>query len=221
MYGFVSDDGVNNWDYLGLVGSAGIDWDWRRYQRENSEKANREFAQSEIRYWRAKGYHFAADLFTHFLKNTSNDYQPTKANINEVKKHGKEKICKTISEYACDKRPAGSSLWDIEMKPKSDDDSNIRWYYIGDNKNMLLAYGGARFSATGCVQHGKDATFAVTLKDRYEWVKDDEFLDPLKQAASSTISRAYMAAVILESKFGYSTFEHEIQFELKCNVTCN
>lgn len=33
LYGFVGNDGVNQVDYLGLVGAAGIDWDYNRHLR--------------------------------------------------------------------------------------------------------------------------------------------------------------------------------------------
>ena len=82
---------------------------------------------------------------------------------------------------------------------------------------MLFAYGGARATISGCPDQNGGGTFKVKMADLYEWVKDDELLDPVKEGLSKMASPAYNSAAYLEAVRGFKTFRHELEFELKCD----
>jgi RHS repeat-associated protein len=226
LYGFVGNDGLNEWDLLGLlmpgVGLPGPPPIPGPGSGPPTEKYHRARLEGAIKRWRGLEYNFAADLMQHFLDKSNANYPVTQDNINEVKKHGKKKICEEISKYACKNRLGKRAMWYIIMDPKDANDSNVRWWaYSDDSMNMLYAYGGARLSARGCAEQGKDAKFKITLKDKYEWVKNDSWDDPFKQFLSSVLSPEYASGVELESYYGYPTFSHELTTEIECKVNCN
>ena len=84
---------------------------------------------------------------------------------------------------------------------------------------MLYAYGGAKLYAKGCAtkKGGKwTGEFEVEVHDLYEFVKEDGFLDYVKQGLSSAFSPAYSAAVYLEKNCGKTEFNHEAKFKITC-----
>ncbi len=212
LYGFVNNDPVNSWDYLGMMPPEHI-MDRRlgigpggtpagHLGTPPSEAKARGVLWAEIAKWQSKGYWFAANLLEAYaVKRT---YKPTERDKAEVIKHGGEKICELI------KAEAGSN-GAVNIVPVKDD-SNIRWWYRGDNKNMLFAYGGARVTASGCYVNGK-GVFKVKIADLYEWAKPDE---PLKETLSAIWSYPYSMALHLQKAHNYPTFRHEIEFELTC-----
>jgi hypothetical protein len=102
--------------------------------------------------------------------------------------------------------------------------SNIRWLYVGDDKNMLNAFGGADMSLEGCAHIKSDGTisgkFLGKISDLYEWDKSG-FGGNLKQFASQVLSSAYDAAFDLQTRFGYPTFDNEVKFTADKPFECD
>ncbi len=200
LYGFVGNEPLNKYDILGLS-----------WTLSSAKKQIRD----EITNWRSSGYIFAANLLEHFLGGRGPiAYSPSASDIAEIQVQGKKKICSKIAKVIGNKK----GVVEVDIEPEGDD-SNIRWWYIGSNKNMLYAYGGARLKAEGkpCVS-GNGAwkeTFQVELKDLYEF--DKSGLENAKQFASELFSKAYSAAVHLEQVGTSSSFSHEAKFDLECS----
>ena len=176
-----------------------------------------------IQEWRRLGYDFAADLFEYYLDTSpeKGGFVASNENIKEIKNHSSEKICGMVKDVAC----AGSRYSKkIQIEPKDKSDSNIRWWYIGSDKNMLYAYGGGRLTVSGLASfecekkwHG---IFNVEIEDYYEWVKDDGAMDKIKEFLSRLASSAYDAAVYMQKNCGNKSFGHKESFSLECNGCC-
>ena len=176
-----------------------------------------------IQEWRRLGYDFAADLFEYYLDTSpeKGGFVASNENIKEIMNHSSEKICGMVKGVAC----AGSRYSkNIKIEPKDKSDSNIRWWYIGSDKNMLYAYGGARLTVSGDVSFECEkkwsGMFSVEIEDLYEWVKDDGTMDKIKEFLSRLASSAYDAAVYLQKKCGNKSFGHKESFSLECNGCC-
>ncbi|MDZ4199028.1 MAG: RHS repeat-associated core domain-containing protein, partial [Kiritimatiellia bacterium] len=119
----------NAWDLWGGDDQGGVPEEWGSEWEANARKKLR----ATIRDWRKLGYNYAADLMQAFLDRTGH-YSPSQSNIEEVKTHGKSQICKVISKHACASISKNSGSVYVQISPKDDNDSNIRWLYIGYNK---------------------------------------------------------------------------------------
>ena len=112
----------------------------------------------------------------------------------------------------------------ILIKPDDENDSNIRWWYLGSNKNMLYAYGGARITISGTAIFDNTGSwsgeFDVEIKDKYEWVKADGFADIVKEYLSRLYSQTYDAAVYLQQNCGKKVFSHVANFDVTCTGCC-
>jgi len=177
--------------------------------------------QDKIDEWKENGYDLAVDLFDHYLDNSGDGYSLSDENIEELKEHAGDKICSKVGDAVCGM--AGSPR-SISIAPEDEDDSNVRWWYMGSDRNMLYAYGGARLKVSGdATMDGANwsGTFTVTLADKYEWDKTDGLSDEVKETLSALWSDAYSAALYLQENCGYSPFEHSTAFELPCSGCCD
>lgn len=174
-----------------------------------------------IKEWRDLGYHFAADLLEHFINGGNGDYIPFPDNIAEIISNGHSDTCKKVAEVVCG---GTGTQRQILIKPDDENDSNIRWWYLGSNKNMLYAYGGARITISGTAifdNTGRwSGEFDVEIKDKYEWVKADGFADIVKEYLSRLYSQTYDAAVYLQQNCGKKVFSHVANFDVTCTGCC-
>lgn len=185
------------------------------------EPSARAACQAEIESWRKSGFNFAANLFQHFLeKKGPAEYAPSSSDIEEIKTYAAKFVCDAIAEVVEKQdRQSGKVPVTISHAGKgADQDSNIRWLPLIDNKNMLYAYGGADLNVNGVAEVRDNSywtgSFDVTLGDEYAF----ESRSHLKTIASSIYSKAYRAALWLEtSKHGYKSFYHKAAFTLTCS----
>lgn len=232
---YASGDGLNLYQYVRSTPVRAVD----PYGLESwTESSAREKLTEQITDWRGKGYKFAADLMQHFLdKKGPTDYVLTSVNKNEVYKHAKHKICQKITEHAI---VAAHGAVEVGLKPGksypvsithpgkgSEEGSNIRWWYVGSNKHMLYAYGGADLNVSGTgtpvlLKRGSNlqefwirvlsGTFGFSLGDKYEFDKSGS----LKDTLSAAVSDAYDAAWYLETECGYRSFYHIYEGSITC-----
>lgn len=231
-------DGMNLYQYVGSSPVAATD-PTGLYLRNWTGASAKKTVKEQITSWRGSGYNFAADLLQYFLdKKGPTDYVPSATNIAEVKTHGASKIRGEIADELGMYPRAdfwnfpdpGNHLVNITHPGKgSDESSNIRWWPVNENKNMLYAYGGADLNATGTATvawHTKlvpykgrqkrrvrslawSGTFDITLGDLYTF--DSSWAKKIAYAASS---EAYDAALFLEQKCGQKPFYHKMSFQL-------
>lgn len=205
-----------DWGLHDVPGMA--EWAEGRYKPWDESSARAE-CEGQIESWRADGYNFAANLMQYFIeKKGPAEYPTTTADIDEVKTHAGEKICDVIGDFVEERSDSpGEVPVTISHDGKgSDQSSNIRWWYLVSDKNMLYAYGGGDLNVNGLATvHGDSwsGTFQVSLGDEYAY----ESKSRLKTWLSAVWSRAYDAALWLErSNLGYQSFYHTARFTLTC-----
>jgi hypothetical protein len=118
-------------------------------------------------------------------------------------------------------QPFFSSLL-VFIRHDPEEGSNVRWWYLGSNKNMLYAFGGADLDVTGCAKFSGDTwsgDFHVTLRDEYEYAKSG-IGGGIKQFISEAASRSYTAGVYLERVCGQKTFWNDVKLKMKCSGEC-
>ena len=83
-------DGISLYQYVRSNPVTALDPMGLKTWTEATAKAE---LKEQITSWRGSGYNFAADLMQHFVdKKGPQAYTPTQANIDEVKKHGRDRI---------------------------------------------------------------------------------------------------------------------------------
>ncbi len=206
------------------------------------EKSARRACKGQIAKWRAAKYNFAANLLQYFLsKRGLKDYSHTSADLAEIKKYAALKICDRIGDvvnqkvYRCPYNncylvfkhgPGVVNVIIFHPGKGSSKPSNIRWWYVFSNKNMLYAYGGADLNVKGQAtikekttwyifkKRTWKGTFDVALGDKYTY----DSTSSAKTWLSSVFSNAYEAALWLErSRHGYKSFYHNAKFNLTCS----
>jgi hypothetical protein len=192
--------------------------------------------RGQITAWRTSGYNFAADLMQYFMDGKGpQDYTPTKANIDEVKQHGRGRILDMVFYHiwngSASTDPPATGTYNINITHPgkgSTAPSNIRWWYVRDDKNMLNAYGGADLNVTGKVHTiRRDIVLGLFLRaapDDWRWMgmtqvrlgdlyTFDSTSGP-KTYVSAQWDESYDAALWLERNCGFKPFYHEMSFDL-------
>lgn len=193
--------------------------------------------KEQIADWRTMKYTYAANLLQYFIdKKGPRDYLPTTADIQEVRQHGRQKIASLIDAYVNEVKSPGSykegmptiyryGPGKINVKifhpgKGSTASSNIRWWYVGSDKNMFYAFGGADLNVNGVATlsvSGRkriwSGSFNVSVGDRYAF----ESKSKLKTMISAISSNAYDAALKLERTYGYKPFYHKATLQLRYN----
>jgi hypothetical protein len=223
-------DGMNLYQYVRGNPVTALDPMGLKAWTEATAKAE---LTKQITSWRGSGYNFAADLMQHFVdKKGPQDYTPTQANIDEVKKHGRDRILDEVFGHIWKGHgidPPDTGVYNVNITHPgkgSNAESNIRWWYIGDNKNMLYAYGGADLNVTGkayTIQNRKIVLGVFLVRTDWHWsgninvrLGDLYTFDSswAKKTLSAAWSDPYDAALWLETKCSYKPFYHEMTFDL-------
>ena len=233
IYGLVGNGQLNDSDALGLMSSCGGMWPhhcnpntpWVPEPTETwtCESAT-DFLRAKIEEWRKDPelqYKYAADILEAYLDQDADLIDP-EDHIKEIKKEGGPLICSTIGAAVC--ASSSSSSFYVNIKPKDENDSNIRWWIGISNPHMFNAIGGGRLTATGMAYKERGGawkgTFQINIRDKYEFIKDDSRGDGAKQWISELFARSYRAAVYLEEHCGIKPIDHEVSFSLDCRGCC-